>query len=130
MVNGICRALFVSSSVIFCSIKYCALAIAFGWPVIVTIRFLVPGANMPFFEICTFAPETCWISTKLRPFGPVILIFHYNWFLYTLAYTSTFSLYSINTYIIYMYCCCSSIHKRGNYIHTIRYSCSTQKSYL
>lgn len=42
---------------------------AFGPPVIVTIRLRVPGAKMPFLLIWMFAPERCWISTRLRPAG-------------------------------------------------------------
>lgn len=67
----VCRARFVSSSWIFCSIRKCANAMAFGWPVMVTMRFRVPGENSPFFEILMLAPECCWISTRLRPLGPV-----------------------------------------------------------
>uniref|UniRef100_A0A2M4C621 Putative secreted protein n=1 Tax=Anopheles marajoara TaxID=58244 RepID=A0A2M4C621_9DIPT len=63
------QARFVSSWVMRSSIRYCATLIAFGWPVMVTIRLRVPGAKMPFFEIWIFAPDICWISTKLRPAG-------------------------------------------------------------
>lgn len=65
------QARFVSSWVMRSSIRYCATLIAFGWPVMVTIRLRVPGAKMPFFDIWMFAPDMCWISTKLRPAGPV-----------------------------------------------------------
>jgi hypothetical protein len=44
---------------------------ALAGPVIVTIRLRVPGANIPFFEICILAPEIFCISTKLVPPGPV-----------------------------------------------------------
>uniref|UniRef100_A0A2M4D6H7 Uncharacterized protein n=1 Tax=Anopheles darlingi TaxID=43151 RepID=A0A2M4D6H7_ANODA len=63
------QARFVSSWVMRSSIRYCATLIAFGCPVMVTIRLRVPGAKMPFFEIWMFAPDMCWISTKLRPAG-------------------------------------------------------------
>lgn len=65
------RALFVSSSFIFCSIRNWASVRLFGCPDILTIRFLVPGANMPLLEIWMFAPDRCWISVRLRPPGPV-----------------------------------------------------------
>uniref|UniRef100_A0A182VRM4 Cytochrome P450 n=1 Tax=Anopheles minimus TaxID=112268 RepID=A0A182VRM4_9DIPT len=45
------HARFVSSWLMRSSIRYCATLIAFGWPVMVTIRLRVPGAKMPFFEI-------------------------------------------------------------------------------
>lgn len=64
------RALFVSSSVIFCSIRNWASVRLFGCPDILTIRFLVPGAKIPLLEICMFAPDRCWISVRLRPPGP------------------------------------------------------------
>lgn len=64
------QARFASSSVILCSIRKCAVLMACGCPVIVTIRFLVPGANIPFFDICILAPDICWISIRLRPPGP------------------------------------------------------------
>ena len=53
---------------------------ACGCPVIVTIRFRVPGAKMPFFEICILAPDICWISIKLRPPGPKIICFRLCFF--------------------------------------------------
>lgn len=65
------HARFVSSSLILCSIRKCAVFIACGAPVIVTIRFRVPGANVPFFDIWILAPDICWISTRLLPPGPL-----------------------------------------------------------
>jgi len=59
-----------SSSCTLCSIKNCAVLRHFCGPVIVTIRFLVPGLYVPFFEIWIFAPLNCWISTIERPAGP------------------------------------------------------------
>lgn len=53
------RALFVSSSVIFCSIRNWASVRLFGCPDILTMRFLVPGAKIPLLEICMFAPDRC-----------------------------------------------------------------------
>lgn len=73
-VTFVWHARFVSSSLILCSIRKCAVLMACGAPLIVTIRFLVPGANVPFFEIWILAPEMCWISMRLRPPGPVRLI--------------------------------------------------------
>lgn len=70
-VTFVWHARFVSSSLILCSIKKWAVLIACGAPLIVTIRFLVPGAKVPFFEIWILAPEMCWISMRLRPPGPV-----------------------------------------------------------
>jgi hypothetical protein len=73
-VNLFWHARFVSSSVILCSIRKCATWMALAGPVIVTIRLRVPGANIPFFEICILAPEIFCISTKLVPPGPVVVI--------------------------------------------------------
>lgn len=53
------QARFVSSWLMRSSIRYCATLIAFCCPVMVTIRLRVPGAKMPFFEICMFAPDMC-----------------------------------------------------------------------
>lgn len=66
------RARFVSSSWIFCSIIRCAIVMACDWPVMVTMRFRVPGENSPFLEMLMLAPERCWMSTRLRPLGPVL----------------------------------------------------------
>lgn len=66
----VCRARLPSSSVIRCSIRYCAVFICPGVPVIVTIRFRVPGAKIPFFDICILAPLKCCISINDRPPGP------------------------------------------------------------
>lgn len=44
-------ALFISSSWIRCSMRYVAVFMACGLPVIVTMRLRVPGAKMPFFDI-------------------------------------------------------------------------------
>lgn len=64
------RALFSSSWLILSSIKNCACVMELGLPVMVTMRFRVPGAKMPFFDIWMFAPLICWISTRERPPGP------------------------------------------------------------
>lgn len=45
------QARFVSSWLMRSSIRNCATLMAFGWPVMVTMRLRVPGAKMPFFEI-------------------------------------------------------------------------------
>lgn len=70
----LCLARFVSSSFIFCSIRNWASVRLFGCPDILTIRFLVPGAKIPLLEICMFAPDRCWISVRLRPPGPIIIL--------------------------------------------------------
>lgn len=57
-----------------CSIRYWAVPMAFWDPLIVTIRFLVPGANVPFLLIWMLAPDKCCISIKLRPPGPETII--------------------------------------------------------
>lgn len=41
----------LSSSRIFCSMRYFAVAIVSGDPAMVTMRFLVPGEKVPFFDI-------------------------------------------------------------------------------
>ena len=50
---------------------YFAVLIALGGPWMVTIRFLVPGENVPFLDIWILAQLNCWISTILLPDGPI-----------------------------------------------------------
>lgn len=64
------RALFISSSLMRCSMRYWAVVMECGLPVMVTMRLRVPGAKMPFFEIWMLAPLICWISTRDLPPGP------------------------------------------------------------
>lgn len=68
--NALFLARFTSSSEMRCSIRYCAVPMAFGVPVMVTMRLRVPGAKMPFFDIWMLAPLRCWISISDLPPGP------------------------------------------------------------